>query len=52
MNNSAVLINFGRGVTIDHNDLIAALHAGIIGGAILDVFEDEPFLFDEDWTKR
>ncbi|NNK12658.1 MAG: D-2-hydroxyacid dehydrogenase, partial [Desulfofustis sp.] len=35
-------INVGRGVTIDQGDLLAALQARIIGGAILDVFEDEP----------
>jgi phosphoglycerate dehydrogenase-like enzyme len=42
MKDSSVLINVGRGVTIDQNDLIAALQEKIIGGAILDVFEDEP----------
>jgi phosphoglycerate dehydrogenase-like enzyme len=42
MKDTAVLINVGRGVTIDQNDLIAALQARIIGGAILDVFEEEP----------
>ncbi|MBT8345151.1 MAG: D-2-hydroxyacid dehydrogenase [Desulfofustis sp.] len=42
MKDSSVLINVGRGVTIDQGDLLAALQARIIGGAILDVFEDEP----------
>ena len=37
-----VLINVGRGWTVDEDDLIAALEAGTIGGAGLDVFYDEP----------
>jgi phosphoglycerate dehydrogenase-like enzyme len=46
MKDSSVLINVGRGVTIDQDDLIAALQNRIIGGAILDVFEDEPLPAD------
>jgi len=39
---SAVLANVGRGVSVNQQDLIDALEAGRIGGAILDVFEEEP----------
>lgn len=41
MKNGAVLVNIARGAVVDTNDLIAALN-NHIGGAVLDVFEDEP----------
>ena len=42
MKRTAFLINIGRGVIVDLNDLVAALEAGEIAGAGLDVFEIEP----------
>ena len=42
MKPSAFLINIGRGMTVKLDDLVAALHAGEIAGAALDVFEIEP----------
>jgi phosphoglycerate dehydrogenase-like enzyme len=42
MKPTAVLINIGRGAIVSLNDLVAALRAGDIGGAALDVFETEP----------
>ena len=42
MKNSAVLINIGRGTTIEESELIEALQANKIGHAVLDVFEKEP----------
>lgn len=42
MKPSAVLINVGRGNSICEADLVEALRGGIIGGAVLDVFEKEP----------
>lgn len=39
---TAVLLNFGRGDVIDEGALIAALTAGKLRGAALDVFEHEP----------
>src|SRR5260370_16323870 len=42
MKTTAYLINVGRGVIVDLADLTAALQAGEIAGAGLDVFEIEP----------
>jgi glyoxylate reductase len=42
MKNDAVLINTARGGIIDESALIEALSEGIIGGAGLDVFAEEP----------
>ena len=42
MKDSSVLINVGRGVTVNQNDLLSSLESKRIGGAILDVFEEEP----------
>jgi phosphoglycerate dehydrogenase-like enzyme len=42
MKPSAVLINVGRGSVVLEQDLVYALEAGLIGGAVLDVFEEEP----------
>ena len=42
MKRTAYIINIGRGVIVDLADLTAALQAGEIAGAGLDVFETEP----------
>ena len=42
MKNTAVVVNTARGPLINEADLIAALDAGEIGGAALDVVETEP----------
>ena len=51
MKPTAFLINIGRGMTVRLDDLVAALHAGEIAGAALDVFEIEPLPADHPlWT--
>ena len=51
MKRSAFFINIGRGMTTRIDDLVAALNAGEIAGAALDVFEHEPLPADHPlWT--
>ena len=42
MKKTAFFINIGRGMTTRLDDLAAAIEAGEIAGAALDVFEQEP----------
>jgi D-2-hydroxyacid dehydrogenase (NADP+) len=51
MKPNAWLLNFGRGQLIRDDDLIAAVKAGRIAGAVLDVFRQEPLPADHPfWT--
>lgn len=51
MKKSAFFINIGRGMTTKLDDLVAALNAGTIAGAALDVYEIEPLPADHPlWT--
>jgi len=51
MKRSAFFINIGRGMTTRLADLVAALNAGEIAGAALDVFEQEPLPAEHPlWT--
>ncbi|MBN1246661.1 MAG: D-2-hydroxyacid dehydrogenase [Anaerolineae bacterium] len=49
MKPSAIIVNIGRGGTIQENALLRALQEGWIGGAGLDVFETEPLPEDSPW---
>jgi phosphoglycerate dehydrogenase-like enzyme len=51
MKKSAFFINIGRGMTTRLDDLAAAVEAGEIAGAALDVYEIEPLPADHPlWT--
>jgi len=51
MKRNAFFINIGRGMTTKLDDLVAALNAGEIAGAALDVFEQEPLPAEHPlWT--
>ena len=51
MKRSGFFINIGRGLTTRLDDLVAALRAGEIAGAGLDVYEQEPLPADHPlWT--
>jgi D-lactate dehydrogenase len=52
MKPDAILINTGRGALISSRALIAALKAGRIGGAGLDVYEEEEGVFFHDLSQR
>lgn len=40
--NDAILVNIARGAVVNEDDLINALKENKLGGAVLDVFENEP----------
>ena len=51
MKSDAVLVNTSRGGVIDEPQLLQALEKGLIGGACLDVFEEEPLRRDHPFRR-
>lgn len=52
MKRGVLLVNTGRGAVIDSRALIDALKTGHLGGAALDVYEEEEGVFFEDLSDR
>ena len=50
MKRDAVIVNTGRGALIDTNALVHSLKKQTIGGAALDVYEEESRYFFDDWS--
>lgn len=52
MRDGVIIINTSRGALIDTDALIEALRSGKVGGAGLDVYEEESDLFFEDYSEK
>ena len=52
MQKGVLIINMSRGSLIDEQDLIEALDSGQVGGAALDVLEDETKIFNKDMANQ
>lgn len=50
LGSDGALVNLGRGSLIDEGAMIELLKSGDLGGAALDVFENEPEMSEELWS--
>lgn len=50
MKDDAVLVNVSRGALVDTDAVIRALDSGKLYGFVLDTYEDEVGIFNQDWT--
>jgi phosphoglycerate dehydrogenase-like enzyme len=49
---NAIFINAGRGTVVNDKDLLNAIDSGHLGGAVLDVFNNEPLADDHPYWHR
>ncbi|MDN5950766.1 MAG: D-2-hydroxyacid dehydrogenase [Loigolactobacillus coryniformis] len=52
MKDGVIIINTDRGELIESKDLLAGYKSGKIGGAVLDVYENEVGIFNSDFTGK
>ncbi|MDR3190804.1 MAG: D-2-hydroxyacid dehydrogenase [Lactobacillaceae bacterium] len=52
MKDDAVLVNVSRGPLVDTDAVIAALDAGKLAGFVMDTYEGEVGVFNEDWRDK
>lgn len=52
MKDDAVLVNVSRGPLVDTDAVVRALDSGKLFGFVMDTYEDEVGVFNEDWTNK
>ena len=52
MKDDAVLVNVSRGPLVDTDAVIRALDSGKLFGFVMDTYEDEVGIFNEDWQGK
>ncbi|KGI03331.1 D-2-hydroxyacid dehydrogenase [Oenococcus oeni] len=52
MKDGVVLVNVARGDLVDTDAVVAALDSGKVSGMVMDVYENEIGIFNEDWEGK